>query len=447
MDNGSFGSNFLWGTATASFQVEGAAGEDGRSPSIWDTFCRTPGKVLHGHTGDRSSDQYHRYKEDVALMRDLGVGSYRFSIAWPRLFPEKTGGGARPNAKGIDYYNRLIDELLRNEIKPVVTIYHWDLPQYLEDKGGWPARDTALRYVDYAKSCFDAFGDRVDTFITLNEPWCSAFLGYLEGVHAPGIKDRPAAYRALHHLMLGHGLAVEAYRATGKRGQIGITLNISTPRPATRRAEDVLAADRACDRDARMFLDPLFGRGYPSRHLSANPDVKMPVEGDDLSKIAAKIDFLGLNYYQESAMSHDDSRPEKFRAAATGYPKTDMGWDVVPGGLTRQLLWAKKEYPAIPLYVTENGCAAPDTLTRDGLRCHDPERVSYLREHFRACRKAIAQGVDLRGYFLWSFIDNFEWAWGYEKRFGIVYCDYTDGRRIPKDSYYYYRETIAGYEE
>lgn len=447
MSQAGFREDFLWGTATASYQVEGAVAEGGRTPSIWDTFAHTPGKVVHGHSGDRASDGYHRYKEDVALMKELGVGAYRFSVAWPRIFPSKMAKGAKPNPAGVDYYNRLIDELKASGIRPAVTLYHWDLPQYLEDEGGWRERDTAYRFAEYARACFEAFGDRVDLFITLNEPWCSTFLGHLEGVHAPGLRDRPAAYRVLHHLMLAHGLAVEAYRSTGASGQIGITLNINTPRPATRRAEDVSAADRACDRDARMFLDPIFGRGYPSRHLKAYPEVAMPVEGDDLKKIGVKIDFIGLNYYTERAVAHDDHHPEHFRQVTTGYPTTDMGWDIVPDGLARQLLWVHRNYPVIPLYVTENGCAAADTLSDDGTRCHDGARIDYLRSHFRALKKAVALGVDLRGYFLWSFVDNFEWAQGYTKRFGIVYCDYTDQRRIPKDSFYYYREVIAGHEE
>jgi len=409
-----FGKDFLWGTATASYQVEGAVSEDGRRPSIWDTFCRTAGKVAHGHTGDVTCDQYHRYPEDIALMRELGARAYRFSIAWPRLFPEKTGAAVRPNPKGVDHYNRLIDALLTAGIKPVVTLYHWDLPQYLEDAGGWPARDTAYRYSEFAQACYTAFADRVDMFITLNEPWCSSILGYLSGEHAPGKKDRPAAYRAIHHLLLGHGLALEAYRAA--------------------------------DLPSRMFLGPLFGRGYPQRHLSAYPEVAMPIEGGDLDKIGQKIDFLGLNYYSESPVAHDSGHPEHFRQAETFQAKTTMGWDVVPGGLLRQLQWVADHYPATPLYVTENGCSYADSLTPDGLHCHDPERIDYLRGHFDACRAAIASGLDLRGYFLWSLIDNLEWAHGFTKRFGIVYCDFADGRRIPKDSFYYVREVVAGYE-
>lgn len=441
-----FGEGFLWGTATASYQVEGAVYEDGRGTSIWDTFAHTPGKVAHGHTGDIACDHYHRWAEDIELMRELGVQAYRFSIAWPRLFPERTAVGVRPNPKGVDFYNRLIDRLLEVGIKPVVTLYHWDLPQYLEDAGGWPRRETAYRLAEFAQACFSAYADRVDMFITLNEPWCSSILGYSKGEHAPGRKDLPAAYRAIHHLLLAHGLIVEAYRSVSRTGQIGITLNLSVPRPATRRAEDAAAADRGADNMSRMFLDPLFGRGYPERHLAAYPEVTMPVEPGDLAKIAAKMDFLGLNYYTESPVVDDPRRPERFREVATHYPKTTMGWDVVPGGLRRQLQWVAAHYPAIPLYVTENGCSLADGLSADGLRCHDPDRIEYLRAHFAAAQEAIEAGVDLRGYFVWSLIDNFEWANGFTKRFGLVYCDYADGRRVPKDSFAYLREVIAGHE-
>jgi len=438
-----FPGSFVWGTATASYQVEGGHDLEGRGPSIWDTFCRTPGKVAHGHAGDVSSDQYHRYREDVALMRDLGVGSYRLSVAWPRVFARP--GGAR-NPKGFDYYHRLLDELLRNGIEPAVTLYHWDLPQYLEDAGGWPARDTASRFADYAVACFQALGDKVKTWITLNEPWCSAFLGYESGVHAPGRQERPAAYRAVHHLLLGHGLALERFRQGGFRGKVGVTLNLGTPRPATPREEDRLAADRAADKPTRMFLGPLTGRGYPERHLAAWPEVTMPVQAGDLALIAAPVDFVGVNYYSEDCVAHAPAEPEGFARVPTCHPTTHMGWDVVPRGLYRHLKQIHAEYGIEHLVITENGCAYPDALCEDGTRCHDPERVAYLRGHLGACAQAIRDGVPLEGYYLWSLIDNFEWSYGYTRRFGIVYCDYQDKRRVPKDSYYYYREVIAGHE-
>lgn len=443
MSSISFPKDFIWGTATASYQVEGAYDEDGRGRSIWDTFCRTPGKVAHGHTGDTACDQYHRYQEDVRLMHELGISSYRFSIAWPRIFPD---GSGTQNPVGFDYYSRLVDSLLEAGIRPVPTLYHWDLPQKLEDAGGWPIRDTAERFAEYVEKCFRALGDRVDMWITLNEPLCSAYLGYLMGIHAPGIEDRAAAYRAVHHLNLAHGLALKAFRQGGFDGRIGTTLNLSLPRPATSREEDIIAADRAADGPTRMFLDPLYGRGYPQRHLDAYPEIELPILTGDMELISEPIDFLGINYYTERPVRFDYDAPEQFTQVPTYHPKTHMDWDIVPAGLFRLLTWVHENYDGPDLYVTENGCAYPDVLTEDGRRCHDPDRIEYLRGHLGACASAIAKGVNLKGYYLWSFIDNFEWAFGYTRRFGIVFCDYQDCRRIPKDSYYYYREVIAGHE-
>lgn len=456
-----FPKDFVWGTATASYQVEGAAQADGRGPSIWDTFSHTPGKVLHGHTGDIAADQYHRYPEDVRLMKEAGLGAYRFSIAWPRIQPD--GSGAL-NAAGFDYYKRLIDELHGAGIKAAATLYHWDLPQPLEDAGGWPARDTAYRFADYARACFTELGDSVDMWITLNEPWCSAVLGYWKGHHAPGRSDVGDAWAAGHHLLLGHGLALQAYRSV--RGTapdaapIGITLNLATPRPATQRQEDQEATDRAFDLQVRFFLDPIFGGSYPERHFAAwAPAAPPPVQEGDFAIIAEPIDFMGLNYYFEypvaaAPVGPDGSEtdgvpahPEGYRSVESHHERTAMDWPVVPDGLYRQLLWVWEHIGGrVPLFITENGCAMPDTLTPDGLRCHDPRRIAYLREHFAAARQAIDDGVDLRGYFVWSLIDNFEWAWGYDRRFGIVYADYVNQRRVPKDSYHYLREVISGME-
>lgn len=456
-----FPEDFLWGVATASYQVEGAVHADGRGRSIWDTFSHTPGKVLHGHTGDVSVDQYNRYREDVRLMRDAGLHAYRFSIAWPRIQPD--GSGAF-NPAGFDYYKRLIEELHAAGMKAVATLYHWDLPQPLEDSGGWPVRDTAERYAEYARACFTELGDFVDMWTTLNEPWCSAFLGYRDGVHAPGRKDLGAAWAAGHHLLLGHGLAVQAYRA--ERGSepdavpIGITLNLDTPRPASRLQADHDAADRAWDVQTRFFIDPVFGLPYPERHFTAwAPAAPPPVKPGDMEIIAEPIDYLGLNYYFENVMAAAPigpigneidgvpTHPEGYRLVPSHHETTAMGWPVVPRGLYRQLRWVWDHIGGrVPLYITENGCAVRDELSPDGSRCHDPRRVAYLREHFAAARDAIADGVDLRGYFVWSLVDNFEWAWGYERRFGIVYADYVDGRRVPKDSYYYLRDVVSGAE-
>lgn len=438
-----FPKDFVWGTATASYQVEGAVDEDGRGTSIWDTFCRTPGKVDFGHTGAVSADQYHRYIEDVALMKDLGARAYRFSLAWPRIFPN---GDSRRNPKGFDYYNRLIDELLKAGIEPMVTVYHWDLPQALEDAGGWPNRDTAYRYRDYAAVCFEELHDRVSSWITINEPFCAAFLGYLHGIQAPGIRDRKRAYQAAHHLNLAHGLGLETFRNGRYAGRIGPALNLTTPRPATRDPRDIEAADRMADQATRMFLDPLFGRGYPERHVRAYPDIELPVREGDMELISQPVDHIGLNYYNERVAAYDPDSPEKFRDVPQYAPVTDMGWPIVPWGLYRQLKFVHDNYGGPELYVTENGCAMADTLNASGNRCQDAGRIEYLSAHFEACAAAIEAGVRLKGYYLWSFIDNFEWSFGYAKRFGIVYCDYVDQRRIPKDSYYFYRDVIAGHE-
>jgi beta-glucosidase len=438
-----FPEDFLFGSATASYQVEGAYNENGRTMSIWDTFCRIPGAVRHGHTGDRTCDQYHRYMEDIELMYQAGLQAYRFSLSWSRIFP---GGKDVPNQAGFDYYNRLIDALLEKGIRPAITLYHWDLPQELEDKGGWTARDTAERFADYTSACFTTFGDRVDSWITLNEPWCSSHLGYLYGEHAPGIRDRSKAYRAVHHLNLAHGLGVQRFRSMNIKGEIGITLNLSTPRAATGHPEDIHAADRATDGQSRLYMDPIFGRGYPRRHLDIEPAVSMPIQTGDMEIIASPIDFLGLNYYWEEVVSYEGSSPEEYTRVPSHHKKTAMNWDIVPEGLYRQIKWVHENYGPLDLYITENGAAFPDQLDESGNRCRDPERIDYLKKHLQVCKRLCSEGIPLKGYFLWSLLDNFEWAHGYTKRFGIIYTDYGDLRRIPKDSYYFYRDIIAGTE-
>ena len=440
-----FPAHFVWGVATASYQVEGAFDEAGRKPSIWDTFSKTPGMVLHGHTGDVAVDQYHRYPEDVALIRNAGLGAYRFSIAWPRIQP--SGRGAS-NGAGIDYYKRLSDELHDAGVKTVATLYHWDLPQTLEDAGGWSNRDIADRFAEYATICFHELKDHVDMWITLNEPWCSAVLGYHAGVHAPGHRDRSASWAAGHHLLLAHGRAVHAYRGLNMSTPIGITLNLESPRPATSTPADQGAVDRAMDMRTRFFLDPLIEKGYPERHFAAYPsETPPPIREGDLGTIAIPIDFLGLNYYYEPVIAAAPEQPEGFIEVHSHHERTEMDWPVTPRGLYRHLRWVADHVEGrFPLYVTENGCSSADSLTDDGTRCHDPQRVSFLREHFTAALDAIEDGVDLRGYFVWSLIDNFEWSYGYTKRFGIVYADYINQRRVPKDSYYFLREVVAGHE-
>jgi beta-glucosidase len=439
--NDGFPSDFIWGCSTASFQIEGSTGADGRGDSIWDRFSRIPGKVYGGMTGDFACDSYRRWKDDVELLKGLGVDAYRYSIAWPRIQPKGSGKALQA---GLDYYKRLGDALAEEGIESAVTLYHWDLPQALEDKGGWPNRDTALRFAEFTDIVCRALGDRVGRWFTLNEPWCSAFLGYAAGVHAPGRRDKTDAYKAAHHLLLAHGLAVKAYRTTGLGAPMGIVLNTVTPRPATRRAQDIAAAERASDQGTALWLDPIYGRGYPERHLAAQ-GVSMPLLPGDMETIASPIDFLGINYYSERPMRADPESLEGFIEAPSWQDKTDMGWDIVPEGLSRMLRTIAGRWPVKALFITENGAAFTDAIDAAG-RIRDRERIAYLRSHIAACRSAIADGVPLKGYFVWSLMDNFEWAHGYSKRFGLVRVDPATGSRKPKDSYYFYRDFIAGME-
>ncbi len=443
-----FPDGFLWGTATASYQVEGAVGADGRGASIWDTFSHTPGATFHGDTGDVACDQYNRVADDVALMAELGVRAYRFSVAWPRIQPD--GSGA-PLEAGLDYYRRLVALLRDASIEPAVTLYHWDLPQALQDRGGWESRETADRFADFAQLVAEALGDEVGTWITLNEPWVSSFMGYGTGEHAPGIASLDAALRAAHHLHLAHGKAVQALRATlASTAQVGITLNLSPVRAVTGEPADVAAATRVDGFLNRWFLDPVRRGRYPEDLLGhfANLGSAPPVEDGDLEIVSAPIDFLGVNYYSARtvvASAEDDTSLARLGAAdsvAPGTPVTAMGWPIVPEGLTELLVRVARDYGPLPLFVTENGAAFHDYVDPDG-EVQDPERVAYLEAHFRAAHAAIAEGVDLRGYFVWSFLDNFEWAEGYSKRFGIVYVDYGTQRRIPKHSARWYSRVVA----
>ncbi len=428
-----FPKDFEWGVATASYQVEGAAFEDGRGLCIWDIFSATPGKVYAGENGNVAADQYHRYPEDIALMKELGIKSYRFSIAWPRIIP--TGRGA-VNPKGVAYYKRLMEALLEVGIEPVPTLYHWDLPQVLEDEGGWTVRSTAEAFAEYTSVCFQEFGSMVKKWITLNEPFCSSVVGYLYGVHAPGLQDIQKAYAAVHFLNLGHGLTVKQFREMGLQGEIGITWNLLTPEVTSNSVEDQAAQLHVIAMKTEVFTDPVLGKGYPEKEL-AKAGVTLPVGYEkDLEVIAQPIDFVGLNYYSEAIVGKDGELPK-------WEPVTDMGWPIVPDGLLRQLRWiAAKTNGKLPLYITENGMANPDTLNPIDRRVHDPERIDYLKKHFAICAQAIEEGIPLKGYYLWSLLDNYEWAFGYTKRFGIIYCDYTTLDRTPKDSFYWYRDVI-----
>jgi len=423
---------FLLGAATSAYQIEGATQEDGRGPSIWDTFAQRPGAILDGSSGEPACDHYHRFPEDIRLMRELGLKAYRFSVAWPRILPE---GRGRINPKGLAFYDRLVDGLLEAGIVPFLTLYHWDLPQALEDQGGWRNRETAFAFAEYAEVVGRALADRVPFFATLNEPWCSAFLGHLTGEHAPGLRSLEAALSAAHHLLLGHGLAVEALRKAGAR-QVGIVLNFAWVEGEKE------AAERADRYHNRFFLDPLLGRGYPESPFQNPPP--LPVRPGDLEVIARPLDFLGINYYSRARVAQGKG-VYPVRYLPPERPTTAMGWEVYPEGLYLLLKRLAQEVP-YPLYVTENGAAYEDRWQGEEV-VEDPERLAYLKAHLEAALKAREEGVDLRGYFVWSLLDNFEWAYGYTKRFGLVYVDYPTQRRVLKRSALWYREVLKGVDE
>ncbi|MEG9550939.1 MULTISPECIES: GH1 family beta-glucosidase [Streptomyces griseus group] len=441
--------DFRWGVATSSYQIEGAAAEDGRTPSIWDTFCRVPGAVEGGEHGDVACDHYHRMPEDVELIAGLGVDTYRFSLAWPRIQP---GGRGPANEKGLDFYKRLVDELQGRGVTPWITLYHWDLPQELEDAGGWPARDTALRFAEYAALAHEALGDRVEHWTTLNEPWCSAMLGYAYGLHAPGRRDLGDAMAAVHHLLLGHGLAVGALRdaAGGDPLELGITLNLGTATPETDSEADREACRRADGMGTRLYLDPLVHGRYPEDIVAdlAAQHIELPVRDGDLAAIAAPLDVLGVNFYrgmQFSGVTEDGSPLDAeglpvVRAVDRDLPRTAMDWEITPTELTDLLVRLERDY-ALPTVITENGAAFDDAVAADG-SVPDADRTAYLADHIAAVVAARDRGADVRGYFAWSLMDNFEWAYGYDKRFGIVRVDYDTQLRTLKDSAKWYRDTI-----
>ncbi|UFU02120.1 beta-glucosidase [Ruania suaedae] len=455
-----FGPDFVWGSATAAYQVEGAATEGGRGPSIWDVFSHTPGRTFNGDTGDVAIDHYHRMREDVALMADLGLGAYRFSISWPRVQP---GGGGQLNPEGVAFYSGLVDALLEAGITPVVTLYHWDLPAELQDAGGWTNRDTAHAFAEYARLMAGELGGRVRMWTTLNEPWCAAFLGYASGVHAPGITDPVAALQAAHHLNLAHGLAVAAIRdELGSDVTLAVTLNTHVNRPADPGDPgDVDAVRRVDAVGNRIFLDPMLRGYYPQdllddvAHLT---DFSFVHEGDT-ALIHQPVDVLGVNYYctgiarahrggaRESSTTHGDSPHSPWVGAddvelpPVPGPHTAMGWNIDPDGLVELLVRLHHEY-RVPMMVTENGAAFEDEVGADGI-VHDAHRIGYLRGHIDAVRRAREAGADVRGYFVWSLFDNFEWAYGYERRFGIVRVDYDTQARTPKDSARWYARLVA----
>ncbi len=431
MSNLKFPKHFQWGVATSAYQIEGAARQGGRGPSIWDTFSHTPGKVINNETGDVACDHYNRLDSDLDLIQSLGVDAYRFSIAWPRVQP--LGEGAW-NPEGLAFYDRMVDGLLARGIKPHVTLYHWDLPQALQDKGGWESRDTAYRFADYAAYMGKQLGDRAASICTHNEPWCTAVLGNAIGQFAPGFKDEKIMLRVAHHLLLSHGLALQAMRAAGVKAPLGIVLNMSPTTAATSSAADANKAAREYATFVRWYMDPLFLKQYPQ---GADLPVCDVVQPGDMDTIAQPMDFLGVNYYTRIWASSDTPPVPSPKAMGV----SDMGWENYPQGLTDLLCQIHKDYKLPPVYITENGCACADTMV-DG-KVQDPARIEYMRTHLAALQAAIAAGVDVRGFFYWSLMDNFEWNSGYAKRFGLVHVDYATQKRTLKDSARWYTQMIG----
>lgn len=461
-----FPKDFTWGTATASYQVEGAIHEDGRAPSIWDTYCAVDGNILDASSGELACDQYHRYPEDIELMKQLGVGAYRLSVAWPRIVPEY---GGPVNQAGVDHYKRVLDALCEAGIKPVVTLYHWDLPQYLEDRGGWASRETAMRYAEYARVLAHEFGERVDTWTTLNEPWCVAYLGYGNGAHAPGVRNHSKALAAVHHLNLAHGLGIQALRGElGDQAKTSVTLNLAVNIAETDALTDVAAKRRADLIANEVFLGPMLEGRYDPEIIEATVSVTdwSFIQDGDLKEIHQPIDVLGVNYYSTNhvrGLSDDendlaDAAEENRHANAMPAQEcvetlppagelTAMGWNQEPEALTGLLVELTERWPDMPLMITENGSAWNDVVSDDpnapqGLIVHDPKRVAYLNAHVHAVADAIEQGANVTGYFAWSLLDNFEWALGYTKRFGIIRTDYETQARIWKDSALRYRDIV-----
>lgn len=436
-----FPADFLWGSATASYQIEGHTPPDGRGECIWDRFSHTPGNVINGDTGDVACDHYHRYAEDVALMSQLGLQVYRFSIAWPRVIPAGTGA---TNPAGLDFYDRLVDKLLEANIRPYATLYHWDLPQALQDQGGWENPVSVQWFADYAGLMATRLGDRVKDWMTINEPWVVAFLGNWLGMHAPGKKDLHTAFVVAHHLLLAHGAAVPVIRSAVPDAQVGIVLNLNYLDAASSDPKDQEAQRRVEGMNNRWFLDAVFKGHYPADIVELMGPVLDGIDLDAVKVAAVPTDFLGINYYTRNTFVWDDTNPigiGNFRHEASEY--TAMDWEVYPDGLKQLLLQVHREYGPKAIYVTENGAAYDDPPPANGV-VEDPQRVAYLQSHFAAAAEAIAEGVPLKGYFVWSLLDNFEWSFGYSKRFGIVYVDYATQQRTPKRSALYLQSLIQG---
>jgi beta-glucosidase len=428
-----FPADFRWGVATSAFQIEGAAHEDGKGESIWDRFCRQPGAIADASNGDTACDHYHRWESDLDLIASLGVHDYRFSVSWPRVLPDGSGAWNEP---GLAFYDKLVDGLLARDIRPCLTLNHWDLPQALQERGGWAARDTVHRFVDYALGVQRRLGDRVPMITTHNEPWVVAMLGHDTGTFAPGIKSRKIAMQVSHHLLLSHGLALQALRAEGAQAQLGIVLNLAHTEPHTSSAADAERAELDDTLGRRWYTEALFRGRYPQLALDELGADAPVVEPGDMAAIATPMDYLGVNYYSRHVSSADGSFDNK----KSGLPLTAMGWEIYPRGLTALLTTLHHEYELPPVYITENGAAFDDTM--EGGQVHDVQRIDYLRNHIAAAADAIDRGVPLAGYMVWSLMDNFEWSSGYAKRFGIVRVDYDTLQRTPKDSALWYREFV-----
>jgi beta-glucosidase len=440
-DSHRFPESFLWGASTSAYQIEGSPLADGAGPSIWQRFAHSPGRTTNGDTGDVACDHYRRFRDDVKLMSELGLQAYRFSVSWSRILPEGTG---RVNTRGLDFYEQLVDALLAANITPNATLFHWDLPAALDDRGGWMNRDVADWFGEYAAVVYKRLGDRVPMWATLNEPWVVTDGGYLHGALAPGHRNLFEAPIASHNLLRAHGRGVQAFRAEARAGQIGLVVNLEPKDPATTSAEDAKAAQRGDAYMNRQYLDPVFKGHYPAEMKDIFGQAWPEFPADDFTLIGQKIDFLGINYYTRGVV-RDDPTALPVRIAYVKQPAhvyTETGWEVHPPSLTRTLLWVTERYGRIPLYITENGAALYDAPHAIDGRVDDPLRVWYYREHLKAAREAIVRGADLRGYFAWSLLDNYEWSLGYSKRFGIVHVNYETQERTPKASALYYRDVI-----
>ncbi|MBL8101463.1 MAG: beta-glucosidase [Anaerolineales bacterium] len=428
-----FPHNFLWGAATASYQIEGAWDEDGKGESIWDRFSHTPGKIEDSSTGDVACDHYHRYEEDIALIRRIGLKAYRFSIGWARVLPQ---GRGKINLKGLDFYDRLVDSLCAANIEPFLTLYHWDLPQALQDEGGWENRDTCHAFADYTTVMVKRLGDRVKYWTTFNEPSVITYDGNLSGEHAPGIQDPRVAFQVAHHLMVAHGLGVQALRSTNPQVEAGIVLNLWMADPATNSPEDIAAAETAWNRSETLFLDPIFKGHYPHAAYELAGENMPAVKDGDMTLIAQKLDYVGINFYSRNLVSANGNID-----IVPGSEYTEMGWEVCAPALRRMLNKINSDYDLPPIYITENGSAFKDEVSADG-KVHDPRRLDYLKQHFIQTHLAMQDGVDVRGYMVWSLLDNFEWGHGYSKRFGLIRVDYDTQQRTIKDSGEWYAEVI-----